>query len=95
MDWREFINSKEIATYIQGLAPEVLIGEALFPRKKQLGMDLKYIKGAKKKPVVLRQSTFDTAVKIRALKATVDERSKRMPFFKESVLIKFQYILCC
>lgn len=87
MDWREFINSKEIATYIQGLAVEMLIGEALFPRKKQLGMDLKYIKGAKKKPVVLRQSTFDTAVKIRALKATVDERSKRMPFFKESVLI--------
>ncbi|WP_238917248.1 major capsid protein [Clostridium sp. YIM B02555] len=87
MDWRELINSKEIATYIKGLALEMLIGEALFPRKKQVGMDLKYIKGAKKKPVVLRPSAFDVAVKNRALKATVDVIKKRMPFFKESVLV--------
>lgn len=87
MDWRDIINVKEIATYIKELPPEVTIGEALFPRKKQLGMELKYIKGAKKKPVILRQSTFDVAVKIRALKATVDEVTKQMPFFKESVLI--------
>jgi hypothetical protein len=87
MDWRDFINSKEISTYIQNLSPEMLIGESLFPRKKQLGMDLKYIKGAKKKSVVLRQSAFDVAVKIRALRAQVDEKTKRMPFFKESVLI--------
>ncbi|ENK0558490.1 major capsid protein [Clostridium sporogenes] len=87
MDWRDIINVKEIATYIKELPPEVVIGEALFPRKKQLGMELKYIKGAKKKPVVLKQSTFDVAVKIRALKATVDEVTKQMPFFKESVLV--------
>lgn len=87
MDWRDYINSKEIATYIKGLAPEMLIGEALFPRKKQLGMDLKYIKGAKKKPVVLRPSTFDVAVKVRALKAELDVKMKRMPFFKESVIV--------
>jgi predicted Zn-dependent protease len=87
MDWRDIINVVEIATFIKELLPEVTIGEALFPRKKQLGMELKYIKGAKKKPVVLKQSTFDVAVKIRALKAQVDEVSKQMPFFKESVLI--------
>lgn len=87
MDWRDIINITEIATYIKELAPEVTIGESLFPRKKQLGMELKYIKGAKQKPVVLKQSTFDVAVKIRALKATVDEVTKQMPFFKESVLI--------
>lgn len=87
MDWRDIINVKEISTYIKELPPEVVIGEALFPRKKQLGMELKYIKGAKQKPVVLKQSTFDTAVKIRALKAQVDEITKQMPFFKESVLI--------
>jgi hypothetical protein len=87
MDWRDIINVQEIATFIKELAPEVTIGEALFPRKKQLGMELKYIKGAKSKPVVLKQSTFDVAVKIRALKAQVDEVTKQMPFFKESVLI--------
>lgn len=88
MDWRDIINSQEIATYVTGLAPETTIGEALFPRTKQIGMEVKYIKGAKKKPVVLRQSTFDVAVKIRALKAEVNEVTKEMPFFKESVLIK-------
>lgn len=87
MDWRELINSKEISTYITGLPLEMLIGEALFPRKKQVGMDLKYIKGAKKKPVVLKPSSFDVAVKNRALKATVDVKTKKMPFFKESVLV--------
>lgn len=87
MDWRDIINVGEIATYITELAPEVTIGEALFPRKKQLGMELKYIKGAKKRPVVLKQSTFDVAVKVRALKAQVDEITKQMPFFKESVII--------
>ncbi|WP_252222338.1 MULTISPECIES: major capsid protein [unclassified Clostridium] len=87
MDWRDIINVKEIATYITELAPETTIGEALFPRKKQLGMELKYIKGAKQKPVVLRPSTFDVAVKVRALKAQVDEVTKDMPFFKESVMI--------
>lgn len=88
MDWRDIINVNEIATYVTELKPEVLIGEALFPRKKQLGMELRYIKGAKSKPVVLKQSTFDTAVKIRALKAEVSEITKEMPFFKESVMIK-------
>lgn len=87
MDWRDIINAQEIATYIQNLPPETLIGESLFPREKQQGMELKYIKGANEKPVVLRASTFDVAVKIRALKATVDEITKQMPFFKESVLI--------
>jgi hypothetical protein len=87
MDWRDIINVQEIATYIQNLPPEILLGESLFPRTKQQGMELKYIKGANEKPVVLKQSTFDTAVKIRDLKAQVDEVTKQMPFFKESVLI--------
>lgn len=88
MDWRDIINVKEIAVYIENLPPEILIGESLFPREKQQGMELKYIKGANDKPVVLRQSAFDVAVKVRALKAQVDEITKEMPFFKESVLIK-------
>jgi hypothetical protein len=87
MDWRDIINTKEIAVYITALPPETTIGEALFPRKKQSGMELKYIKGSQKKPVVLKQSTFDVAVKVRALKAEVNELTKEMPFFKESVLI--------
>lgn len=87
MDCRDIINAKEIGIYIENLPPEVLIGESLFPRKKQLGMDLKHIKGSRQRPVVLKQSTFDVSAKIRALKADVSEKTKRMPFFKESVII--------
>ncbi|MBM7869306.1 hypothetical protein JOC70_000775 [Clostridium pascui] len=36
---------------------------------------------------MLKPSTFDVAVKVRALKAQVDEVTKDMPFFKESVMI--------
>ncbi|MCT4583768.1 MAG: major capsid protein [Peptostreptococcaceae bacterium] len=87
MNFTDFINAKEVATYIKELKQESIIGESLFPREKQLGMELKYIRGAKQKPVVLKQSNFDVAVKIRALRAEVNDATKRMPFFKESVLI--------
>ncbi|GAA0825282.1 major capsid protein [Clostridium tertium] len=84
---QDYINTKEIATYIGKLPPVDTLDESLFPRKKQIGMELKWIRGSRNKPIALRQSTFDVAVKPRALNATLKIDAKRMPFFKESVLI--------
>lgn len=84
---QDYINTKEIATYIEKLPPVDTLDESLFPRRKQIGMELKWIRGSKNKPIALRQSTFDVAVKPRALSATLKIDAKRMPFFKESVLI--------
>lgn len=84
---QDYINTKEISTYIEKLPPVDTLDESLFPRKKQIGMELKWIRGSKNKPIALRQSTFDVAVKPRALSATLKIDAKRMPFFKESVLI--------
>ena len=88
MTLEEFINSQEIALYIQNLPPQTTIDKTLFPVTKQLGTEIELAKGSKKKPVALRMSTFDVAVKARALSATLDIKKKDMPFFKESVLIK-------
>lgn len=88
MTLEEFINSQEIALYIQNLPPQTTIDKTLFPATKQLGTEIELAKGSKKKPVALRVSAFDVAVKARALSATLDIKKKDMPFFKESVLIK-------
>ncbi|MCT4593174.1 MAG: major capsid protein [Anaeromicrobium sp.] len=88
MDLKDFINSKEIALYIKNLPPQVNIDEALFPKTKQLSPEIELAKGAKQRPVALRLSTFDTAVKVRALKADVSIEKKEMPFFKEAIGIK-------
>ncbi|NFO03127.1 major capsid protein [Clostridium botulinum] len=84
----EFINSKQIALYINNLPPQTNIDEALFPSDKQLSMELELAKGAKQRPVALKMSTFDVAAKVRALKANVNVEKKEMPFFKEAVGIK-------
>lgn len=88
MNLQDFINANEIALYIKNLPLQVTLDKALFPNDKQLGMELEVAKGAKQRPVALRMSTFDVAVKPRTLKADINIEKKEMPFFKESVLIK-------
>ncbi|GIM29819.1 phage capsid protein [Clostridium polyendosporum] len=88
MNLQDFISAKEIALYIQNLPPRTTIDQALFPNTKQWGTEIELAKGSKQKPVALRMSTFDVAVKPRALKADLKIDKKELPFFKESVLIK-------
>ncbi|EKQ52759.1 MULTISPECIES: major capsid protein [unclassified Clostridium] len=85
MDIKDFINSSNIALYMRELPVEESADKALFPNKKQLGTELEFAKGAKKKAVALKMSTFDVATKIRALNASIDVQRKEMPFFKEGV----------
>lgn len=84
----DVINPESVQQYIEGVPQQNVIGEVLFPRKKQVGIDLTFIKGAKNKPVALRPSAFDVNVRIRALRASLDQKTKELPFFKESVVIK-------
>ena len=84
MDLKDFINSKNIALYMKELKPEKTLEKSLFPAKKVLGTKLEYAKGAKKKPIALRQSTFDVAAKMRSLSAEITVQSTEIPFFKEA-----------
>lgn len=88
MDFKDFINATQIALYIRNLPPATTIDEVLFINAKQWGTELELAKGSRQRPVALRMSTFDVAVKPRALKASLDLKKKELPFFKESILIK-------
>ncbi|GAA4827984.1 major capsid protein [Paenibacillus vulneris] len=84
----DLVNAKSIATYYDTNTSNAIpyLGATLFPAKKQLGLDLKWIKGSKGLPVALMPSEFDA-------KATLRDRigfkkvETEMPFFREAMRI--------
>ncbi|TLN00364.1 phage capsid protein [bacterium] len=85
----DLINAKEIGTYYTSNASAKipLLGATLFPAKKQLGLDLSWIKGSKGLPVALKPAAFDTKTPLRD-RIGVDKLETEMPFFKEGTLVK-------
>ena len=63
------------------------LGASLFPRKKQLGLELSFIKGKGGLPVVLKPSAFDVRASLRD-RIGLETLKADMPFFKEAMLIK-------
>lgn len=63
------------------------LGRRLFPARKQLGLNLSYIKGANGTPVVLKASEFDTEVTLRD-RIEISLHEETLPFFREGMLIK-------
>lgn len=62
-------------------------GEGLFPAKKKMGLDLKWIKTHKGLPVSLAPSNFDAKSTLRSREGIkLDET--QMAFFRESMLVK-------
>lgn len=88
LDIMSVLNADAIATYIESIPVAHTVGAQLFPVKKQMGIDLTMIKGAEERPVALKQSQFDTDVRIRTLKASIVKETKEMPFFKEAVVLR-------
>ena len=63
------------------------LGAGLFPPKKKMGLDLKWIKTSKGLPVSLSPSAFDTVSTIRSREGFVQDETE-MAFFKESMIVK-------
>lgn len=84
----DLIVSQELSAYwllmTQDRPP--YLGEELFPANKKLGLELKWIKGSKGLPVVLKPSAFDAKTTLRP-RIGFDKLSAEMPFFKESMLV--------
>jgi len=84
----DLVNAKNISTYYLANPSNTIpyLGATLFPAKKQLGLDLSWIKGSRGLPVQLMPSEFDA-------KATLRDRigfskiDTEMPFFRESMKI--------
>jgi hypothetical protein len=85
----EVFHSKAIASHWTEAASNRLayVGAGLFPNKKKMGLDLKWIKGHKGLPVSLAPSNFDAKSTLRSREGfQIDETE--MPFFRESMLVK-------
>ena len=81
----DLVTSRAIAEYWKVAANErpPYFGESKFPSRKKLGLDLSYIKGARKAPVQLSLSAFDAKV-IPLNRGGIKKMSTEMPFFKNS-----------
>ena len=89
MNIRDAYNAKAIALVQTEVASNRIpyLGEGLFPAKKKMGLDLKWIKTSKGLPVSLKPSNFDAVSTLRSregFKMTETE----MAFFRESMLVK-------
>ena len=84
----DLMQSQELTAYweelIQDEAPYP--GEELFPNDKKRGISLKWIKGSKGLPVVLKTSAFDVHAVPRA-RIGFEKLTAEMPYFKESTYI--------
>ena len=86
----DYFTSKALASYYNTRVAELnmqpFLGEELFPARKKMGLNLKWIKGAKGLSTSLSLSAFD-------VKSTKKDRigfeslQTRMPFFKNDMLI--------
>lgn len=63
------------------------LGQILFPRVKQMGLELNFIKGKGGVPVTLKPAAFDTRAPLRD-RIGLEEIKTDMPFFKEAMLIR-------
>lgn len=84
----DIMQSKELAAYWTELVADEAPyhGEELFPDQKKRGLSLKWIKGSKGLPVVLKTSAFDTNAIPRA-RIGFEKLTADMPYFKESTHI--------
>ena len=88
MDIQNVFSAKAIALIQTEVASnrQPYLGEGLFPAKKKMGLDLKWIKTSKGLPVSLAPSNFDAVSTLRSrdgFKMTETE----MAFFRESIKI--------
>lgn len=84
----DMVTAKEISAYwteaVENKTP--YLGATLFPAKKQLGLDLSWIKGSRGLPVALTPSAFDTKATLRD-RIGVKKVETEMPFFREAMRI--------
>ena len=89
MRLRDAYSAKAIALARTEVASNKIpyLGSLLFPAKKKMGLDLKWIKTSKGLPVSLMPSAFDTRSTIRSREG-IQFTETEMAFFKESMLVK-------
>lgn len=87
----DLVTAQNIADFVTTQNEDVqpLLGATLFPSKKQLGLNLSYLKGRKGLPVALKPSAFDAQAPVRD-RIGVQKIETEMPFFRERMTVKEQ-----
>jgi hypothetical protein len=82
----DLVNAKNIADFYTNNPSNKIpyLGATLFPTKKQLGLDLGWIKGSNGLPVALTPSAFDAKATLRD-RIGFSEIKTEMPFFREGM----------
>lgn len=85
----DIYNSDAIASYITEDQSNKIpfLGEAYFPNKKKMGIDLKWYKGHKGIGIALKPSNFDAIPTVRP-RGKAQLTKEEMPLFRESMTIK-------
>lgn len=84
----ELVNAKAIGEYVTTIeaVDEPLLGATLFPSKKIMGLDLKWVKGYKQNAVALRPSALGARAFVRdRIGASIIQHE--IPFFREKMVI--------
>lgn len=79
-------SSNLVAYWLEKDLNDVKVGDQLFPFKKEIGIELDWIKGANNQVVGLRLSAYDSNA-IRRDRQGIEKVKTEMPFFKESMVI--------
>lgn len=84
----DILNTETIAAYMTEAASnrENYLGEAYFPSKKKMGIDLKWLKSHKGLGVTLKPSNFDSIPTIRP-RGKAKLTQEQMPLFRESRIV--------
>lgn len=85
----EIFNTQAIAAYFSEAQSNRIpfLGEAFFPNKKKMGIDLKWLKSHKGIGVALKPSNFDAIPTIRP-RGVAQMTKEEMPLFRESMILK-------
>jgi len=84
----DLVSAKAIGEYVETLqgSDEPLLGATLFPNKKIVGLDIKFVKGYKSNPIALRPSTLGSRAFVRdRIGGAVIQNE--LPFFREKMVI--------
>lgn len=79
-------SSNMVAYWLEKDLNNYTVGDQLFPFKKEIGVEIDWIKGANNQPVGLKLSAYD-AKSIRRDRQGIEKYKTEMPFFKESMVI--------
>lgn len=87
MNFFDLVTSSNLVAYwLEKDLNDPTVGDQLFPFKKELGVQLDWIKGANNQAVGLRLSAYDSK-SIRRDREGIEKVQTEMPFFKESMVV--------